>query len=241
MSDTQNDSRREYVKQLKELNLDDPEFEIKFNQINKSFNSSHTDSKHRDNIDMQTKTQSQSQSQSHSQSEHRKHSHHHNINDPFNMLDVFNMNPFHLNPFNSLSRIHNNLYRMMNSKMLNSDFDSDEDDDIFFKKGEFDEKKLDDLDVNTYNETATKSNTNIKQNINEPQKYYKYVSSMTTYDNNGVRKAKSISRTEKYDGKHKSVKQVSKFQDGDKYVEEYLNPDGTTKRIEKKIENNMIE
>ena len=58
----------------------------------------------------------------------------------------------------------------------------------------------------------------------------------------GVRKAKSISRTEKYDGKEKKIKQVSKFQDGDKYVEEYLNPDGTTRRIEKKIDNNrMIE
>ena len=35
--------------------------------------------------------------------------------------------------------------------------------------------------------------------------YYKYVSSMTTYDNNGIRKAKSISRTEKFDGKNKTV------------------------------------
>jgi hypothetical protein len=161
------------------------------------------------------------------------------------------LNLFTINPFNSLSRIHNNLYRLMNTKFLKThidiDSDSDLDDDIFFRKGEFDERKLDELDVNTYNEPKpeTKTEQPIKTRIDvdkhephephEPHKYYKYVSSMTTYDNNGVRKAKSISRTEKYDGKHKSVKQVSKFQDGDKYVEEHLNPDGTTKRIEKKI------
>lgn len=141
------------------------------------------------------------------------------------------MDDFIISPFRSLSRMHNNLYKMMN---INNFFD---DKDLFFDKDEFNENKLDKLDVNTYDDRTDR--TDRKKN---PQSYYKYVSSMTTYDNNGVRKAKSISRTEKYDGKEKKIKQVSKFQDGDKYVEEYLNPDGTTRRIEKKIDNNrMIE
>ena len=52
MSNTQNDSRREYVRQLRELKLDDPEFETKFNIINQFYNESHSDSEHRAKIDM---------------------------------------------------------------------------------------------------------------------------------------------------------------------------------------------
>lgn len=272
MSYTQNETRREYVKQLKDLNLDDPEFDIKFNQINQSFNTSQSESMQRDNNDMQKQTNTQinydEKKNIDIDKKLKQKSTNHN---PFNMLEVLDGSDFFdVNPFHSLSRIHNNLYRMMNYRtnhrsshrsnhgknhvtnyrMFDSSRDLDPNNDLFFEKGEFDEKKLDNLDINTYNETDMKSYTNNDlndlndlntQNINEPQKYYKYVSSMTTYDNNGVRKAKSISRTEKYDGKNKSVKQVSKFQDGDTYVEEYLNPDGTTRRIEKKIKNNMLE
>jgi hypothetical protein len=210
MSNTQNDSRREYVRKLKDLSLDDPEFDTKFNQINKSFDISRSSSNHRDNVD-------------------NLHSRHNHMRD----LSL----PFDLNPFRSLSRVHNHLYNMMNKRFIQDINDDSRDDNIFYNKGEFDEKKLDNLDLNTYQNTD--NNTN---NLYKKPNYYKYVSSMTTYDNNGIRKAKSISRTEKYDGQHKTVKQVSKFQDGDKYIEEYLNPDGTTRRIEKKINNtNMIE
>jgi len=148
-----------------------------------------------------------------------------------NANDYKPMDDFIISPFRSLSRMHNNLYKMMN---INNFFD---DKNLFFDKDEFNENKLDKLDVNTYDDRTDRINKEEK-----PQSYYKYVSSMTTYDNNGIRKAKSISRTEKYDGKEKKIKQVSKFQDGDKYVEEYLNPDGTIKRVEKKLDNHrMIE
>jgi hypothetical protein len=39
MTSTPNDSRHEYVRKLKELNLNDSDFENKFNNINKTFNS----------------------------------------------------------------------------------------------------------------------------------------------------------------------------------------------------------
>ena len=96
---------------------------------------------------------------------------------------------------------------------------------------------------NTQNDLRRKYVKELKElNLDDPEFDLKFgkinesFNSSQTRSNNGIRKAKSISRTEKYDGKQKSVKQVSKFQDGDKYVEEYLNPDGTTHRIEKKIE-----
>jgi hypothetical protein len=40
--------------------------------------------------------------------------------------------------------------------------------------------------------------------------------------------------------KDKRITQISKYQDGNKYVEEYLNPDGTIKRIEKTISDNQL-
>lgn len=58
---------------------------------------------------------------------------------------------------------------------INNFFD---DKDLFFDKDEFNENKLDKLDVNTYD-----NRTDREEN---PKSYYKYVSSMTTYDNNGV-------------------------------------------------------
>lgn len=221
MSNTQYDSKREYVRKIKDLNLDDPEFDKKFSQINKSFRSMRSRSFHRDNIDNLEREDS------------------HNIFE----RDLFT--PFDLNPFRSLSHVHNNIYNIMNKRFLR-DIKYDDNDNLFFSNGEFDENKLDELDLNTQQNTTNQSihddtdkNTYSDKEYNRP-KYYKYVSSMTTYDTNGTRKAKSISRTEKFDGKNKTVKQVSKFQDGDKYVEEYLNPDGTTRRIEKKINNNYI-
>lgn len=255
MSNTQNDLRREYVKKLKELNLDDPDFDVKFGQINESLNPSQSRSNNRDNVDNleEQKYQSPRQGHGHQQRQRQQHNRHndHQYYNPMNIVTSFDR--FFDNPFNSLSRVHNRLYNMMNKhftdnltlydkdKDKDKDKDNDNDnvnendsdkdnDELFFNKGEFDEKKLDNLDVNTYQNTDKSSNS-------PKPNYYKYISSMTTYDNNGIRKAKSISRTEKYDGKHKSVKQVSKFQDGDKYVEEHLNPDGTTRRIEKKIDN----
>ena len=201
MSATQSDSRREYVRKLKELDLNDPEFENKFNNINKTYNS---------NSEVST-----------TRSDHRAYAQHHLVDD------------FMLSPFRSLSRMHNNLYKMMNINNFFNDFND------FINDDEFNEAKLDKLDINTYDDASVSENS-VKKDKDKPQSYYKYVSSMTTYDNNGVRKAKSIARTEKYDGKEKKVKQVSKFQDGDKYVEEYLNPDGTTRRIEKKIDSTKM-
>lgn len=218
-STPQNDLRREYVKKIKNLDLSDPDFENKFNQINHDYNSSHSQSNHRVNVDKQVSRI---------------------------YCDDYS-DYFSFDPFGSLSRIHNRLYKLMKFKPFFFDNDIETEtksqynnnDDIFFKSGEFDEKKLDNLNVNTQTNTQ---NTETQHNTKPQNKhsYYKYVSSMTTYDNNGIRKAKSISRTEKYDGKNKHVKQISKFQDGDKYVEERLNPDGTTSRIEKKIDNNYM-
>lgn len=200
MSATQNESKRDYVRKLQELDINASDFDNKFDEINQQFNR---------NLEVS----------------HKSYGRRVYAND-YNSID-----DFIISPFRSLSRMHNNLYKMMN---INNFFD---DKDLFFDKDEFNENKLDKLDVNTYDDR-----TDRKDKEENPKSYYKYVSSMTTYDNNGVRKAKSISRTEKYDGKEKKIKQVSKFQDGDKYVEEYLNPDGTTRRIEKKIDNNrMIE
>ena len=81
---------------------------------------------------------------------------------------------FIISPFRSLSRMHNNLYKMMN---INNFFDNK---DLFFDKDEFNENKLDKLDVNTYDDR-----TDRKDREENPKSYYKYVSSMTTYDNNG--------------------------------------------------------
>lgn len=199
MSATQNESRREYVRKLQQLDVNASDFEEKFNQIHNAYLPS-------DSVVPRVRHG------------HRANARYH---DNYN-----NFNDFFASPFRSLSRMHNHLYKMMN---INNFFNDDE---IFLKSDEFNIDKLDNLDVATDKTDNNKSNNG----------YYKYVSSMTTYDNNGIRKAKSISRTEKYDGKHKSVKQVSKFQDGDKYIEEHLNPDGTTRRIEKKIDNQkMIE
>lgn len=153
---TQNVSKRDYVAKLKELDLDDPNFDEKFNHINNSYSSK-------------------------THLEHRV---------PYN--DLFG------DPFRELTQIHNTINNMMNR----------------FKNK---------FDINNENEQG------------KERSYYKYVSSMTTYDNNGVRKAKSISRSEKYDGKTKKVTQVSRYQDGDKYVEEYLQPDGSVKKIEKTV------
>jgi hypothetical protein len=82
------------------------------------------------------------------------------------------------------------------------------------------------------NTTLTKK----PENLGEKEKsYYKYVSSFTTFDNTGKRQAKSISRVEKSDGTNRRITQITKTQDGNKYIEEHLNPNGTTKRIEKTL------
>lgn len=197
---TYNVSNRDYVAKLKELDLDDPNFEEKFNQINKSYSS---------------KTHSYSS---------KTHLEHHDI--LRHRIDPFYS--FFGNPFRELTQMHDTINNMMN-KFKNQN--------IFIKDGEFDEDKLDKLNLNTEINTdnITDNNTDKKQE----RSYYKYVSSMTTYDNNGIRKAKSISRSEKYDGKNKKVTQVSRYQDGDKYVEEYLQPDGSIKKIEKTVNRNL--
>lgn len=71
--------------------------------------------------------------------------------------------------------------------------------------------------------------------LTDKESYYKHVSSFTTFNDKGEKHAKSISRIEKNNGKHKKISQVTKIQDGDKYIEEHLNPDGTTRRIQKII------
>jgi len=188
MSTQRDVTKRDYVAKLKQLDLDDPNFEEKFNQINRSYLP-------------------------------KTHSEHHNFK--LNRSDPFSH--FFGNPFRELSHIHDRI-----NKMMYNNFKNFYDDNLFIKDGEFDENKLDKLDVNT--------EQNTEQN-NNGRSYYKYVSSMTTYDNDGNRKSKSISRSEKYDGKNKKVTQVSRYQDGNKYVEEYLQPDGTIKKIEKTVNN----
>jgi hypothetical protein len=201
--------KRDYVAKIKELDLDDPNFENKFNQINRSY-LSNTHYEHRNKIK------------------------------PY--YSIFG------NHFRELSNIHDRINKMMYSNFndfYNNDFDNNLfDNNLFIKDGEFDTNKLDELNINTEQDINTEHNTNTEQNTNtdhnkQNKSYYKYVSSMTTYDLDGNRKSKSISRSEKYDGKNKKITQISKIQDGNKYIEEYLQPDGTIKRVEKTINNQL--
>ena len=91
--------------------------------------------------------------------------------------------------------------------------------------------KLHDKINNTIKQTKF-DNLHDDDNMNS---YYKYVSSFTTFDDKGQRQAKSISRVEKTKNNKKTVSQITKIQNGDVYIEEHLNPDGTTKKIEKKL------
>ena len=66
-----------------------------------------------------------------------------------------------------------------------------------------------------------------------PLSYYKYNTNFTSYDNNGLKQSKSVSRIEKIRDNNRYVSQVTRTQDGNKIVEEKLNPDGTITRTEK--------
>jgi len=206
MSTSQNDRKRDYVNKLRELDPNDPEFDIKFNHLEQAYKSTNSlKSNHRDRV---------------------------RYSNPFHEIvnNFMFRSPFD-DFYNPLSRMHDRINNMMYST-----FDRH---NMFLEDDEFDEGKLDDLvisDAPPVNTEREELNNQQQLNNHQDNTYYKYVSSMTTYDNNGVRKAKSISRTEKYNGKDRKVTQVSRFQDGNKYVEEFLNPDGTVKRIEKTVD-----
>jgi len=180
MSEQKYYTKKDYVAKLKELELDDPNFEEKFNKINRSYFS-------------------------------KTHQEHDILR--LNMNDTFSQ--FFRNPFKELTRVSDKINKIMYN------------DNLFIKNGEFDENKLDSVGVNTEQDRKGRS-------------YYKYASSMTSYGNDGIRKSKSISRSETYDGKNKKVTQISRYQDGNKYVEEYLRPDGTIKKIEKRLNGNSL-
>jgi hypothetical protein len=114
---------------------------------------------------------------------------------------------FFINPLMSFSNLHDRINNMITQSTT----------------------QIGNFDSNTFTTKTDKPKTVDKES------YYKYVSSFTTFNDKGERHSKSISRVEKNNGKHKKISQITKIQDGDKYIEEHLNPDGTTKRIEKTL------
>ena len=70
-------------------------------------------------------------------------------------------------------------------------------------------------------------------NTHNDGSYYKYNSSFTTFNDKGEREEKTLSRVEKVRGNQRYVSQVSRTQQGNKIIEERINPDGTVTKTEK--------
>lgn len=107
--------------------------------------------------------------------------------------DSFTDRFFSMRPFDAFSHLHNRVSKLMNG--FRSDFESD--------------SKLDDLDVEKDMETIPEEPTT------DSDRYCKYVSSYTTY-NNGKRFSKTSSRVERVKNGKKRVSHITKTQDGDK-------------------------
>lgn len=77
------------------------------------------------------------------------------------------------------------------------------------------------------------------ESSNTPLSYYKYNTNFTSYDNNGLKQSKSVSRIEKIRDNNRYISQVTRTQDGNKIIEEKLNPDGTITRTEKTLNHSL--
>ena len=76
---------------------------------------------------------------------------------------------------------------------------------------------------------------------NENNSYVKYMSSMTSYDNNGQRKSKSISGVEKFKDGKRTVHKKMTTQDKNGTTIEEIYPDGTKKVTTKTNDNRLTD
>jgi DnaJ-class molecular chaperone len=98
--------------------------------------------------------------------------------------------------------------------------------------------------LNTFNTSNTSNIPNASNTFNTsntPLSYFKYNTNFTSYDNNGVKQSKSASRIEKIIDNNRYVSQVTRTQDGNKIIEEKLNPDGTVTRTEKTLNKSLTD